>query len=345
MGSHALWAADEAPHVGAQTLKSPWVKPANDGASGKYNCPAFTPLPKDIVAYDFYTDAKHSIIDPARYKAYSDAEHLYDVPTELAEKAGDLYQSSGKTSAAACVMQVLKQLAASDAMTGTKSSNQAYYVQNWMLGGLAIAYLKARPAHVASAADDALITAWMDKVGGQVEEYFGPRNTRGTNDGQNNHYYWAGFAAMAAAVAANDHKLFDWALTTYWFGVHQIQPDGTLPLEMARGQRALHYHLFGITPLIMMAELGEANGVPMYAANNEALRRLAVRSVTGLLDNSYFAAKSGVKQDTPEGGKIRSDDIAWAVPYVKRFPNAGISTIIRNTGVSPYKYIGGMPPD
>ena len=48
--------------------------------------------------------------------------------------------------AAACVAQILMQQAQADAMTGSMSSNQAYYVQNWAIGALAIAWLKVRPA-------------------------------------------------------------------------------------------------------------------------------------------------------------------------------------------------------
>jgi poly(beta-D-mannuronate) lyase len=229
-------------------------------------------------------------------------------------------------------------------MTGSMSTNQAAYVQNWTLGGLAVAYLKARPSGVASAQDDAAISAWMVKVGRQVEGYFEPRRQRQTTDGRNNHLYWAGFAAIAAATVGNDHPLFDWGLSTYWDGVHFIQPDGTLPLEMARGQRALHYHLFAIAPLMMLAEFGEDNGLPMYAANHGAYHLLAHRCLAGLGDNSYFAMKAGAKQDTPEGGKVKPNDIAWAVPYARRFPDVTISGMIRAAGVQPWDYLGGMPP-
>jgi len=336
-------AQENTPHASEQALKTWWSAPKGVNKSS-YNCPKAVGLPKDIVAFDFYTDAKHSIPDPTRMKAYADAERTFDLPMEAAEHAADAYQQSGKTSAAVCVVQLLKAVAASDAMTGTKASNQSYYLQNWVLGGMAVAYLKVMPAHAASNEDDALITGWMGKVGWQVEAYFEARRQKKTSDGQNNHLYWAGFAAMAAAIAANDHKLFDWGVQTYWDGVHNIQPDGTLPLEMGRGQKALHYHLFAVTPLVMMAELGEANGLPMYAANNQALQKLAVRCLAGLADNSYFRLKSGVEQDTPNNGKIKSDDIDWAVPYAKRFPDPRISGLINQVGVGFYTYIGGMPP-
>ena len=64
-----------------------------------------------------------------------------------------------------------------------------------------------------------------------------------------------GQALKLAAIgeAANNRSDFDWAMATYDNGVDQIQPDGTLPLEMARGSRALHYHLYALAPAVGVA--------------------------------------------------------------------------------------------
>lgn len=329
---------------GAGVLKSPWGAAKSAPAGGKYDCPATSPLPHDIAAADYYSDAKHSIIDKARYDAYNAAQEQYRLQMKAAEDAADLYQKTGRLAAAHCVVQMVKQDAVADSMTGSMSTNQAYYVQNWTLGALAISYLKVQKSGVMSADDNAVIAAWMVKVGRQVEDYFAARHLKNTTDGRNNHYYWAGYAAMAAAIVGNDHPLFDWGASTYYDGVHYIAPDGTLPLEMARGQRALHYHLFAMGPLVMMAELGEDNGLPMYAVNNGALHLLVKRVVAGLGNNTYFAAKAEAKQDTPEGGKIKSNDVLWAVPYVKRFPDAAISALINPVELHGWDYLGGMPP-
>ena len=62
---------------------------------------------------------------------------------------------------------------------------------------------------------------------------------------------------------------FDWAMAAYDNGVNQIRPDGTLPLEMARGRRAFHYHLYALAPLVLLAEFGEANQLDLYATRME----------------------------------------------------------------------------
>jgi poly(beta-D-mannuronate) lyase len=327
-----------------KSLVSPWDLHPVHTHDTPYACNVPPALPKDIVAYDFYSDAKHSIIDPTRYAAYTAAAKRFDETTHVAEAAADSFQATGSMAAANCVLQVLVTNARAEAMSGTMASNQSNYVQNWTLGALAITWLKVRSAEPGSPADRKLIVDWLHTVAGQVHDYFTARNAKGTTDSSNNHYYWAGFAAMGAAIASNDHSLFDWSVSTYTDGVGRIQPDGTLPLEMARGQRALHYHLFAIAPLVTMAEFGTVNGLDLYTRNHSALSLLIYRSLGGLINNQYFADKAGVPQDTPDKGKVKSEDIIAVTPYLRRYPNAQLSELLSSVTRKPYNYLGGLPP-
>ena len=151
---------------------------------------------------------------------------------EAVERAADNFQSTGSREAAACAAQILLAQAQAKSMTGSMSSNQAYYVQNWALGALAVAWLKVRPAGDAALgltpAQSEAIGAWMKTVAQQVEDYFEGLHQKGATSGRNNHFYWAGFAVMAAGIAADDRDLYKWGSGTYTFGVDQIQADGTL---------------------------------------------------------------------------------------------------------------------
>ena len=113
---------------------------------------------------------------------------------------------------------------------------------------------------------------------------------------------------------------------------------------MARGQRALHYHLFAIAPLITIAELASANGEDLYTDSNSSIHLLVARTLAGLTDNSFFAEKSGVAQDTPKDGVINGSDISWLPPYARRFPNPAISDLLAKAAIKPERYLGGMPP-
>jgi poly(beta-D-mannuronate) lyase len=345
-----LSAAAPAPAAAATVgdLLSPWDLHPVKVKDGKYSCPNISTLPHDVEASDYYSDDQHSIKDQKRYAAYTAVKEQYTAVTDAAERAADHFQATGTTGAAACVVKILLEQAQADAMTGSMSSNQANYVQNWTIGALAVTYLKVRQAGPdalgVTPEQAATLQAWMKKVGEQVEGYFAPRRTKGTNDGRNNHLYWAGFAAMSAAIAANDRTLYEWGVSTYKDGVDEIAADGTLPLEIARGQRALHYHLFALAPLVTMAELATANNEDLYSYDHSKLHLLVARSLAGLVDNHYFTTKAGAPQDTPDKGKITSDDVVWVMPYVRRFPDAAIGALLGRAGSEPYGYLGGMPP-
>jgi poly(beta-D-mannuronate) lyase len=325
-------------------LRSPWDERPVTVTSAGYTCDVPPALPKDIAAYDFYSDAKHSVIDPTRYAAYNAAAKSFDDVMHAAESAADNFQSTGSRAAADCVLHVLLLNAQAGAMTGNMASNQSYYVQNWTLGSLAVTWLKVRDADPGTPDDRSAIAGWLQTVAHSTQGYFADRHQKGTTDAQNNHYYWAGFAVMAAGVAANDHSLFDWGVSTYDDGISRIQPDGTLALEMARGQRALHYHLFALAPLVTMAEFGAANNLDLYTRNHSALSLLIYRAMGGLEDNKYFTSKAGAAQDTPENGKVKSDEVVWLTPYLRRYPNGDLNRLLHSVNPRPYNYLGGLPP-
>ncbi len=324
-------------------LQSPWDLHPVTATSVPYACPPPVLLPRDIVAFDYYADSRKSIPDPARLRAYDLAASPFDRVSDQAEKAADAYRRTGSTAAASCVLEILDAEAAQQAMTGGMASNQSYYVQNWTLGALAVTWLKVRGSAPGTPAQRSRIAAWLVRVARSTQGYFDARRHRQTKDGRNNHLYWAGFAVMSAGIAANDRSLYDWGISTYRDGVRQIAADGSLPLEMARGRRALHYHLFAAAPLVMMAEFGEANGQDLYSENHGAVHRLVDRCVAGLEDNSWFAQQSAFPQDTP-GNRLTAADVAWLQPYAQRFPNPAIAQLLARVRSLHVLYLGGDPP-
>lgn len=328
----------------ASVLHSPWDTVVKQVEPGRYDCKKPVVLSKNIDAFDYYSDARKSIINKKRYVAFKASKKKYAEVMKEAEKAADKFQATGNMQAANCVLSVLDAEASAQAMSGTMSSNQAFYVQNWTLGALAVSWLKVRDAAPGTEAQRAQALDWMKSVALQTRDYFTRRHLKDTKDGTNNHYYWAGMAVMATGIGTNDRSLYNWGESTFDYAASSIRADGTLPLEMARGRRALHYHLFALAPIIMMAEFGESNGQDLYASHHRAVQRLVMRSVDGLMDNQYFAEKTGIAQDTPGSRGIKSDDIAVLVPYVKRFPDPKITKLVDSVKLKPYGYLGGMPP-
>jgi poly(beta-D-mannuronate) lyase len=327
----------------ATALRSPWDGKHVALSNASYSCPAIVHLSPDLTTDRFYSDSKSSIIDPEKWKAYVASSGPYKELGQRIVDAADAYRTTGSREAAVCAIRHMEAAAKDGVFTGKMSSNQAYYVQGWVIGAIAIAYLKLRDSGVISAEQSKVIIPWVTNVVQRTMDYYDARRKKGTGDAENNHLYWAGVEVAAAGIAANDRRLFDWGMDTFRAAVDEIQPNGTLPREMARGQRALHYHLFAVAPLVYLAEFGEANGLNLYTEHNYALKRLASLSTQGLIDNSFFTKAAGITQDTPEGPPT-AEEISWAQPYVKRFPDPAISSLLARAPSLSYLYLGGLPP-
>jgi len=327
----------------ARHLRSPWDGKSVRLTNVAYACPPVNHLSPDLSTDRFYSDSKSSVIDPAKWKAYVESSGPVKQLGQQIVDAADAYRTTGSREAAECAAGHMDAAAKDRVFTGKMSSNQAYYVQGWVIGAIAIAYLKVRDSGILLAQQKRDILPWIVEVVQQTLTYYDSRRQKETGDSRNNHLYWAGVEISAAGVAANNRKLFNWGMDAYRAGIAEIGADGTLALEMKRGQRALHYHLFAVSPLVYLAEFGEDNGLNLYADHNYALKKLAVVSTRGLIDNSFFAKASGNSQDTPNGSPT-AEEISWAKIYVARFPDPAIARLLAQAPSLSYMYLGGLPP-
>ena len=205
-------------------------------------------MPGRINIEGYYTDKQYSVIDPAKLAAFNAAS---EGPTHLgqyAARAADAWLSKGSRAAAACVYSLLDAAAKADAWDGKMPQLNGVYLQNWMLSGTAIAYLKVRNSHTGTPDQDADIQKWFRLLAARVREYFDMQRTKPGSDAYNNHMYWAGLAVAAQGIAGNDVNAFLWGIETYRMGVDAIQPDGSLTAEMNRAGMALHYQLYAARP-------------------------------------------------------------------------------------------------
>src|SRR6202034_1716551 len=119
-----------------------------------------------------------------------------------------------------------------------------------------------------------------------------------------------GTATGAARHLAYSRRAFDAGMT-------DIKADGTLPMELARRQKALEYTNYALAPLVMAAELAALRGEDWYGRDNGAIHRLAARVLSGLRDPKSFAALAGEPAvDVPRGGSL-----SWLAVYRVRFPD------------------------
>lgn len=266
------------------------------------------PPVRDIIADRFYVDTASSIADKAiiaRNKtALATLDHTLTAIIAMEDRA-----LAGDAASAACAGRWLAVWAKGGAMLGHMSSQQAVIERKWRTAGMAVGYLKIRAS--LDAADRATIDAWMNDLADHVVA------DQGWPAKRNNHVYWAGFAAGAVGTATGAVRLLDYSRRAYDAGLTDIRPDGTLPMELARRQKALDYTNYALAPLVMAAELAALRGEDWYGHENGAIHRLAARVLAGLRDPKGFAVLAGeASVDVPRGGLL-----GWLAFYRLRFPD------------------------
>ncbi len=340
----------------ADKLVSPWDSIATIQTDAPYNCPAPPAFSTTLTVSAYYIDKNASIIDQKKFDAWNAASEAPTHLGQLATRAADAYLATGSRAAARCVYTLLDAAAQAAAWTDRMPDFNGVYLQNWLLSGAAIAYLKLRPSNLATPQQDAEIRRWFRLLSIRVREFFDNEAAQNGAEKENNHIYWAGLAVAAEGIVDNNPQATQWGANAYGMGIEAIQADGSLPNEMARAGRALHYHLYALGPLILLAELLEANGAPAYAADSGpnkpspagkgAIHRLVAFSLAGLEDPKLFEQRTGVPQvfTLPYSGM----DIGWAVPYVRRFPNSPstpqLKALIAKAPWVNFWQWGGAPP-
>lgn len=302
------------------------VQPAQ--ANG--TCPASPAVVRDISLPRFYSDADGSIVDPEQDAAHKAAVKELTLfvrhVTKDADKSLQRTKSDQQQALAQCALSWLSAWAKGGAYLGTMSTRQAEYQRKWDLAGLALAYLKLKPH--ATADDRAAIEPWLKAFADKARAFFDDHNRQ-----RNNHWYWLGLAAAAVGVAADSPRHWELAREIMRDAARDIGTDGALAAEMARKSRALHYHAFALTPLVVMAELAAARGEDWYAPESGAIHRLAALTLAGLADPGVFDTLAGVAQHRPVNGRA-----GWLQLYRARFPDrvpAGVEI------ADGHRWIGG----
>ena len=91
---------------------------------------------------------------------------------------------------------------------------------------------------------------WISEISNTIINYF--NEDAGARTKINNHRYWAGLAVLTSGIVVESSHYTDWAHESYVLGIEQIQDDGTLPLELERGDKSFDYHNYAVQPLVAM---------------------------------------------------------------------------------------------
>ena len=220
------------------------------GAAMAAECAPPPPAVIDIDANGYYSDSNHSVIDPVqKARNVANTRPIEDYLARIADDASR-YRFDPATGAAdaRCALAWLAAWADQGAMLGKLSTRQSYYVRKWTLAGLALSYAKLRAA--ASASQQAAIDKWLRALADATIEH-----SDAYKGARNNHYYWEGLAVSAVGALTGDQRYLAWGRKVFEAAMAQVAANGSLPLEMARAIKALDYHAFAVTPLVMIASI------------------------------------------------------------------------------------------
>jgi poly(beta-D-mannuronate) lyase len=204
-----------------------------------------------------YLSGSNGPINPEEGKATAPYRKLDDVVSFGAAR----YVATGDPAQAVCVTNLLAQWAAAKALLDYtfEESSQAWYQVEWTFSSISLAWSVVRSDPVIPAAQRAQIEQWMHAV----TEYMFSQDPH-PGDRENNHAYWRALCATSVGILTSDDKMYRRGLAQYARAIGQMNPDGSLPLEMARHENALHYQSFALAPLVMIAELARRQGVDLY---------------------------------------------------------------------------------
>ena len=273
---------------------------------------------KDLFFESMYdkSSKNSSIINPDAYTKYkTDIKPLQTFESGLATTANRYLQSNpARPEIAACTMSWISIWADADALLG-ESNASGEFLRKWVLSSISLAYLQVRDDPYISPDMHEKTHKWLKKVARRVKEDFSKNPDN--NSRNNNHMYWAAWGVMSAAIALDNQELFDWALYEAKVGVQDIQENGTMPLEIARGPKAYHYHHFAAIPLFLMAETAYANGINLYDGNDKALKRLARALLENIEDQTLFEELTGEKQNMDR--TVTSSSLVWLEIYRRHY--------------------------
>jgi poly(beta-D-mannuronate) lyase len=281
---------------------------ATAGVSAHADCPAVPQPVRDLKLERFYNDSAGSIVDPAKMEEHkaetTPLTAFVGFITKQADRANS--QRSSPVETAACALSWIRGWAEGGAYLGAMDSKQAEAQRKWDLAGTALAYMKLK--RLATPEDRAAIEPWLIKWANAARAHFDDAGIK-----RNNHWYWMGLGAAAIGMAAGSDTHWQMAKGIFADAAKDIAADGTLPLELERRGRALHYHVFALEPLVVLAEMAATRGEDWYALNDGALHRLAAKTIEGLKDPAVFDKLAGVTQDRPV-----KTGYGWASLYRER---------------------------
>jgi poly(beta-D-mannuronate) lyase len=247
----------------------------------------------------YVNDGTYSIYDCAKYRSsYKKRLNTSMGLDELLDDARVALDNPGTQAAQKCVINTLHEWAeaAGYSKIPAGSANGAN-IRAWNMGSMAAIYLKNQTAVALakSLGKHDKIVAWFKARGRQILD-----DANG-NGNRNNLYYWRGFALLTLGIASEDVDMIAKSKSIFNRAISDIDGNGYLPLELARKNKAVHYHQFALEPILGMVAYSKAIDCGFLRSSQEGALELLIRKLARAeQDYSIFKEKTGVAQTNPD---------------------------------------------
>ena len=192
--------------------------------------------------------------------------------------------------------------------------------------------------------DRKLVDAWIGRMVDQTDTNTGGRGratrvldcpaNQETNNCNNHRYLRDEINIMWGALAGGDVR-FRKGIERFRVALRQMRRDGSLPLETARGSRALWYQNYAIGMLVTTAEVAARQGYDLYGMtiDGKSIHLAISFLLNGLKRPAIVFPYAKANRSPGPGLDWREQDLrfmdkrgrwhhmAWLETYMHRFPN------------------------
>ncbi len=273
----ALWALATCASASAQVAPS---------------CPTPPELPPSLGSVDYYTDAKHSVIDPELQKRSEEQNRfLRDALYALGRMAegGDRPQVLATQ---ACALSWMEAWARRDALERVDKGGTVLQVVS--AASLSLAYRTALALGKEAPREHLAVNRWLEQLATSITRN---EDMGRPGDQRNNVTYWAALAAYNTSVVTGNRALSTWSRDVYRQALAEIDNEGFFPSELKRGQQALRYQWFAVTPLVTLYVTSHDKDGFRDEYSRARLAKAITAARAGLTNTAPMSRRAGTKVD------------------------------------------------
>lgn len=292
---------------------------------GDFECP---PVPAPVVQFEGVSrycddDKTRSVVCPDKEAKYEAASKEIDAFNSTLVELANRYVKAKKPRAevAQCVLSHLYSWAKAGAWAPdtAQGAQIGEFKRGVSLAANAAAYLLIHDDPTLDAGQKQTVEAWFKSLAHPMIDYANAGEKEKRNSAFANHRYWQGLAAAQVGIATQDSAIFQWGIGAYGIGMMQVQPNGVLPIELARAKKGFGYHLFAIQPLVMLEEILRVNGYGTQTGETANRMRALMSLIVPLIPADEDA--NGVFEYKDPYNKIKDNQLAWLEIFANTHPD------------------------